>query len=126
MNEEIDVVYNRYGEPILRLLDNGRFVGFDGKSIGFIDGINLYNYKGEHVGWFENGIMRDHNSACVGFGENSTDIPRPFLPFKQFKPFPSFVEHEPFRPFKQFAPFEPYKKSGWSEIEPRDLFFQKI
>jgi hypothetical protein len=127
MNQEIDVIYNRYGEPVLRLLDNGRFVDYDGNSIGFIDDDNnLYNYNGEHVGRFEGGIMRDHNGACVGFGEESTDTPKPFLPFKQFKPFPAFVEFEPFRPFKEFAPFKPFKQFGWSDIEPRDLFIQKI
>jgi len=123
MNQDIDVIYNRYGEPVLRLLDNGRFVDFNGKSFGFIDGLNLYNYSGQHVGWYENGIMRDHNSFAVGFGEYPTDIPRPFLPFKQFVPFKSFVEFEPFRPFKQFAPFKPFKRFEWSDIDPRNLFF---
>ncbi|HSX24606.1 MAG TPA: hypothetical protein VLG69_01425 [Candidatus Andersenbacteria bacterium] len=126
MNEEIDVIYNRYGEPVLRLLDNTRFVGFDGKSVGYLDSRNLYNYNGKHVGWFENGIMRDHNGACVGFGEHPTDVPRPFLPFKQFKPFPAFVEFEPFKQFKQLAPFKPLKQFGWSELEPNGLFFQNI
>jgi len=123
MNQEIDVIYNRYGEPVLRLLDNGRFVSFDGKSVGFIDGKNLYNYNGKHVGWFENGVMRDLNSATVGFGENPTDIPRPLLPFKQFKPFASFVEFEQYpRPLKQIAFLQPFKKFNWSEVEPLDLF----
>ena len=124
MNQDIDVIYNRYGEPVLRLLDNGRIVDFNGKNFGFIDGINLYNYGGQHVGWYENGIMRDHNSFVVGFGEYPTDIPRPFLPFKQFIPFKGFVEFEPFRPFKQFAPFRPFKRFEWSDIDPRNLFFR--
>jgi 4-fold beta flower protein len=126
MNQSIDVIYNRYGEPTLRLLGNGRFVDFDGESIGFLDGQNLYNYDGNHVGWFEKGIMRDHEGACVGFGEYPTDTPVPFLPFKQFIPFASFVESAPFRPFKEFVPFRSFKQFAWSEIEPRDLFFQNI
>jgi len=124
MNQELDVIYNRYGEPVLRLLNNGRFVNFDGESAGFIDGKNLYNYDGEHVGWFEGGVMRDHEGATVGFGESPTDTPHPFLPFKQLKPFPAFVEFEPFRPFKQFAPFQSFKRFNWSEIEPLDLFLE--
>jgi hypothetical protein len=122
MDTEVDVIYNRYGEPVLRLLANSRIVGFDGKSYGFFDGVHLYNYKGQHVGWYEDGVMRDHDGACVGFGEAPSDFPRPFLPFKQYKPFPAFVEFEPFRPFKTFAPFKPIKKFGWSEIEPMGLF----
>ena len=124
MNEEIDVIYNRYGKPVLRYLKAGRIVGFNGKSIGFVSGINLYNYKGKHVGWYEKGIMRDYNGNCVGFGENPSDTPKPFLPFKQFKPFPAFVELEPFKPFKQSSPFKPFKQYGWSDTEPNELFLK--
>lgn len=126
MNKEIDVIYNRFGEPLLRLLKNGRFVGFDGKSYGFLAKSNLYNYQGKHVGWFEKGIVRDHNGLCVGFGENPTDTPRPFTPFKQFKPFRGFVEMEPFRPFKERSPFKPFKKFGWSRIDLIDLFSSTV
>jgi hypothetical protein len=122
-NQELDVIYNRYGEPVLRLLADGRFVGFDGSNFGFLDGKNLYDYKGQHRGWFEGGVMRDHSSAVVGFGENATDTPRPFLPFKQFKPFPGFVQFAPFRPYKQFAPFQPFKQYAWSYLDPRGLFY---
>ncbi len=121
---EIDVIYNRYGTPVLRLMDNGRILNFNGKNVGFQDDFgNLFSYKGKHVGWLENGIMRDHNGACVGFGQNPTDVPRPFLPFKQFKPFPGFPQFEPFRPFKQFSPFKPFKQFAWSDTEPENLFF---
>lgn len=126
MNKEIDVIYNRYGEPTLRLLDNGRFVGFDGKSYGFLSKKHIYNYKGQHVGWFEKGIIRDQNGACIGFGENPTDSPKPFLPFKQFKPFAGFVEFEPHRPYKQFPPFRPFKQFGWSDIDLPNLFFPTV
>lgn len=119
---EIDTIYNRYGEPILRLFDNGRFVTFDGASVGFLHGDNLYNYRGRHVGWYEGGLMRDHHGAVVGFGENPTDTPRPFLPFKQFKPFPGFPEFEPHRPMRQFVPFKPFKQLNWSDVEPDGLF----
>lgn len=122
MSQEVDVIYNRYGAPVLRLLDSGRLVRFNGKGVGFADGINLYNDSGKHVGWFEKGIMRDHNGAVVGFGESPQDMPHPFLPFRQFKPFPAFVGVESLRPLKQLAPYKPIKKFNWSVIEPIELF----
>lgn len=122
MSKEVDVFYDRYGAAKLRQLDNGRLVSFGGKSIGFISGIHLYNYQGQHVGWLENGIIRDLNGNTVAFGKTPTDSPRPFLPFKQFKPFPAFVEIEPFRPYKQFPSFKSYKSFGWSVISPIGLF----
>lgn len=119
---EIDIIFNRYGEPRLRLLSNGRLVSFSGHSIGFLDGENLYTYKGKHVGWFELGIMRDHSGAVVGFGQNPSDNPMPFLPFKQWIPFRGYVEYEPYRPYKGYAPYRPYKRYSWSELDPVALF----
>lgn len=120
---EIDVFYNRYGAPMLRLLSNGRVVSFPGKSIGFLIGDNFFNYSGKFVGWLGNGIIRDRVGNCVGFGENANDAPAPFLPFKQFKPFPGFIEFESFRPSTEFVPFRPFKTYAWSNKDPISLFF---
>lgn len=120
--QEVNIFYDRYGAPKLRLLRNDRLVSFSGKSIGFVNGPYLYNYRGQHVGWLEGDIMRDVNGNTVAFGKNPTDTPRPFLPFKQFRPFPAFVEFEPFRPYKQAPRFKPYKRFGWSPVNPITLF----
>lgn len=119
---EIDVLYDRFGVPTFRLLDNGRLVTFRGKSAGFMLNDSLYDYRGRHVGWFSEGIVRDHHGNVVGFGENVSDPAAPFLPFKRFKPFPGFVEFEPFRPFTQFEPFRPFKSFRWSPIPLENLF----
>ncbi|MBA7632693.1 hypothetical protein ES703_40245 [subsurface metagenome] len=37
---ELDVIYDKNGKPLLRLLENGRLVSFDGRSIGFLEGEN--------------------------------------------------------------------------------------
>lgn len=120
--QEIDVIYNKNGKPLLRLLENGRFVSFNGKSIGFLDRENIYDYNGNHRGWYIGGIFRDREGKCVGFGEKVTDHRHPFLPFKQFKPFPGFVEFEPFRPFKGFPPSKPFFSSEWSDDSPLSIF----
>ena len=40
---EIDVIYDRYGKPVFRLLSNGRVVKFNGVNAGFLvrDGIHI-------------------------------------------------------------------------------------
>jgi hypothetical protein len=123
MNEnEIDVIYDRYGAPALRLLNNGRLVTFRGESVGFLVDENLFNYSGEYVGYFENGVMRDKNSQCVGFNENASDYPAPFFPYTQYKPYPSYVEYEPYRPYTHWVSFKPYKSFSWSDKDPISLF----
>lgn len=123
---EIDTIYNRYGEPRLRLFDNGRFVDFAGRNIGFLDGDNLYNYNGQHVGWYEGGIMRDHDGLCVGFGEVISDSTHPLPPLKQLKPLPGLPQLEPLRPLKSLPPLKPLKSFNWSELDPMSLFFANI
>lgn len=120
--EEVDVLYNRFGKPIFRIFSNGRIVTFGGKSAGFLQGDSLYNYQGKHVGWYSEGLVRDHNGHVVGFGENVTDTIHPFLPFKQFKPFADLTQFEPFRPFTQFEPFRPFKSFIWSNIGLENIF----
>ncbi len=120
--EEIDVIYNRLGAPALRLLRNGRLVTFKGKSIGFLIDRDLFDYSGRYVGYFENGVMRDKNSRCVGFGENPTDYPVPFFPFRQYKPYPGYVEYERYRPCAQYVPYKPHKSYAWSDKDPVSLF----
>ena len=119
---EIDVLYNRYGQPIFRVLENGRVVTFSGKSVGFVKNNSLYNYSGKHVGWYSNGLVRDHIGQVVAFGGYVTDIYKPFLTYKQYKPYAGFVEYEPFRPYTQFEPHRPYKSYGWSTQNLETLF----
>jgi hypothetical protein len=119
---EIDVIYNRFGKPIFRLLSDDRLVTFPGKNAGFLVGDNLYNYTGKHVGWFSEGLVRDHYGHVVGFGEKVTDSIHPLLPYMQYKPYAGYVQYEPYRPYLQYEPYRPYKAYSWSSISLESLF----
>ena len=51
MNETI--IYDLHGVPTFRILRNGRIVDFNGKSIGFIKAIHVFDYNGNHRSFFE-------------------------------------------------------------------------
>lgn len=120
--QEVDVIYNRYGQPELRVLENGRLVTFRGESVGFIKDDSAYDYHGHHLGWYENGILRDNWGAVVGFGEQPTDYPIPLLPLKALKPLAGLVQLEPLRPLTQLKPLKPMKTFSWSAHTPIELF----
>jgi len=120
--QEIDIIYNSFGSPVLRLLSNGRLVDYNGKSIGFIEEDCVYDYNGVHVGWYIDGIFRDHNGCCVGFGNDVQLTPHPLLPIKQICPISGFIEFEPFRPFRGFPPLKPVFFMGWSSYNPISIF----
>ncbi|OGN03286.1 MAG: hypothetical protein A2655_00450 [Candidatus Yanofskybacteria bacterium RIFCSPHIGHO2_01_FULL_43_42] len=117
-----DIIYDIDGDPVLRLLNNGRFVTFDGESIGFLVGDNVYDYNGYHRGWFVGGTLRDHFGDCVGFGINVGNIAHPLFPLRKLPPLPSLVELEPLRPFTSLPPLKPLFSMSWSESNPISLF----
>jgi len=126
MNNVKDIIYNRTGQPRLRLLADDSLVDFSGRRIGFISGEHLYNYNGEHVGWYEGGMMRDNEGLSVGFGEQITDSTHPLLPIKRIKPVPGIVAIKPIKPIEAIPSIKPIKSYSWSELDPVSLFFVNI
>ncbi|MFA7718127.1 MAG: 4-fold beta flower protein [Candidatus Absconditabacterales bacterium] len=124
--KEIDVIYNRYGEPVMRLMElainDYRFITFQGDHIGFLDGDKLYNYQGNHVGRIEGGIMRDLRGLCAGFGERIIDTIHPLLPLKRIKPVPYIPKIAPIKPVRKIGYIKPIKYFQWSVYDPRWLF----
>lgn len=121
-DNEQDIVYDRFGAAKLRILKNGRIITWDGRHIGFLHNNLVYNYSGIHVGWWEGGILRDLHGITVGFGVNPTDVPRPYLPYKQYIPYRGYIQYAPYIPYKQYPSYKPYKLYGWSNYEPETLF----
>ncbi len=119
--DENQVLYNRYGQPELLIIEGDRLVDFHGQSAGFISGTSVYNYSGRHVGWFESGILRDHYGNVVGFTQNATDSPGPILPIPNIPPIPSIPSIEPIRPIESIPPIEPIKTFNWSDDTPITL-----
>jgi len=124
MVEEIALIYDRNGQPRLLVMAGDRLVDFNGKSIGFLDSINAYSYGGRHCGWYKDGILRDHNGDCAGFGEVVTDTTHPLLPLKKVRPIPGLIEVESARPEIKISPPSPLKTDNWSEYTPASLFIQ--
>ena len=124
MADEIDIIHDSHGQPRLMVLTDGRIVNFRGSSVGFLDFTNVYNYKGNHCGWYEGGILRDHDGNCVGFGELISDAVHPPFPAKKVRPIPSLVEVELPRPGIKINPPAPQKSANWSTYTLIALFLQ--
>ena len=92
---------------------------WSGKPVAYLyqdsgSDFHVYGFNGKHLGWFVNGVVRDHdgNAACaIKEVMRSTEF-EPFKAFKQFKPFKSF---------KEFAPFRPFLSTIWGDIPCRFL-----
>jgi hypothetical protein len=105
-----------------------RIVDFDGHHLGFLqrfpsphlkfNGLYVYNYDGDNVGFLEKGILRDLQGNCVGFGKNVTDYPIPLLPYKQQRPQAFIPGLLPLKPYPNLPNISPIKRFSWSLLDP--------
>ncbi len=114
--------YDQAGVPIAYTEDLQNIYLFSGEPVAYIDGDSIYSYSGEHLGWFVNGWVIDHNGDNVYFSENTKG--GPFKPLKQFLPFKGFKGFLPFKGFKELKPFKPVVSLGWSDMANVSFFYQ--
>lgn len=103
-------IFDNTGKPCAYLdtSDELTIYFWTGEPVAYLENDSIYGFNGKHLGWFEDGIIRDHKGYAVGFIEGALSIftfPEPFKGFKKFKPFKSF---------KEFAPFKPFYMNQWS------------
>ena len=54
-------------------------------------GFNVYGFNGHHLGWFVNGIIRDHDGDAACGLKNVVPSPHyePYKAYKQYQPYKS-------------------------------------
>ena len=103
-DEEL-TIYLWNGKPLAYLVSNG-------------DSFHIYGFNGKHLGWYEEGIVRDHNGYAVGFQEGATTI------YTHYEPYKSYQQYKPYKSYKEYAPYKPYYRSNFSN-ESLSLFLSK-
>ena len=91
-----------------------------GVVVGWIEGSNVYLRHGDHVGWFEGGVIYDSLNCALAFGAKRTgylpNVPRiggiPALP--KFSAVPA-------SPSLSRAPAKP-GRGGWSRHDAGNYF----
>ena len=82
------------------------------------DAYSIYGFNGKHLGWFENGIIRDHNGYAVGFRKGATNI------YTKYESYKSYKQYKPYENYKEYAPYKPYYKNQFSG-ESLSLFLMR-
>jgi len=124
MAEEI-TLFNSDGEAIAYIDTEDEDLTiymWKGTPVAYLDPdgdiFNIYGFNGEHLGWYENGIIRDHEGYAVGFIEGATNV------YTKYEPYKSYKQYKPYKAYKKYAPYKPYYKSQFSN-EPLSLFLMK-
>ena len=103
----------RKGQTLAFLADGERILSLKGKSLAWISGGNVYNYSGDHIGWWGEGHLRGPDGGGLAWQTGATNLgvippnpaPSPTVPI------PSV---EPIRPIPKIPPVRPMNKIGWS------------
>jgi hypothetical protein len=93
-------IYLWTGEPVAYLVED--------RDRAF----HVYGFNGDHLGWFVDGIVRDHegDAACA----LKDAIQRP-----QLEPLKSLKSLRPLKSLKELAPLRPLFSSQWSQFPCR-------
>jgi hypothetical protein len=71
---------------------------------------HIYNFNGNHIGFFVNGVVYDHDGSIVGCGKDICAIMYQFEPPKEFK------QIKPVKRMKNGEPYIPMVNGLWSDI----------
>ncbi len=110
----MDALYNRNGQ-VAAWLDRvaGEIVDLSGQHKAFVDGDSVYDYSGNHVGWWQDDHIRDGSGAVALFCRTAQNV-GVYLPYLAYGPYQPYKAFSPFKPFKAFKPFRPYNRGAWA------------
>jgi len=118
-DDEISL-YDSSGKPVAYIAEDLTIFLWSGKPVAYLDkansGWNVYGFNGKHLGWFKDGIIRNHD------GDGACGV-RGVVNSPQYEPYKAYKEYEPYKAYKEYAPYEPSATRNWSN-EPCSLFLR--
>lgn len=113
MAEEI-TLFNSKGDAIAYIDTDEEMTVYlwKGKPVAYLEKGSLWGFNGDHLGWFDKGVIHDHDGYTVGCIKDAIEMTYQVETFKSFKQFKSF---------KTLEPLKPQWKNKWS-VTPLSLF----
>lgn len=69
------VFYSKSGNPFAYTEDNCHIFHFKGEPLAYIYEGSVYSYKGNHLGFYLDGWIRDNDGLCIFFTKGAKDGP---------------------------------------------------
>ncbi len=108
-------LFDKNGQVAAFLGANGRIVGTSGASIAWTSAGGVFDYSGNHLGWWDNDHMRGPDGGVVVRTREAHTLGiTPRLPAQA--PLPPTVRLEPARPMTQTPPMRPSNRGSWSSL----------
>jgi hypothetical protein len=113
----MDALFDGDGEVYAWLNEDGKIYGLDGQNLAFIEGDSIYDWDGNHVGWWTDGHIRDSYGAVALFTSEASNL-GVLKPMRALRPLAPLRELSPMKPMKSMKPMRPLKQMAWAENLP--------
>jgi hypothetical protein len=110
----MEPIYDRHGKAVA-FRHRDYIYNPQGKAIALIRLRNVFTFKGEHRGRFEDGYYRDPQSRAVGFEKGATGGPTQPIPERNVINPPGWdLPHPP--DIKDVPKAPPFRANAWSDL----------
>jgi len=118
-------IFNKKGKAAYYLdQDKVHIYSWDGKPQAFVEKGAVWSFKQQHLGWYDEGWLRDLSGKCVGFSEAGKGGPNPPKTKPPSDP-PADKKDQPEIPDIKDLPDRPPRRPVWSELSEEDFFAGK-
>ena len=109
-------LFNSDGEAVAYIDDSDSDLPiymWDGTPVAYLapsddDYYHVYGFNGQHLGWYERGVVRDHDGYIVGFQQGAISKSTRYEPYKRYK------KYKPYKSYPKYPPSKAYNKSSFS------------
>ena len=110
-------LFDRDGEAVayIDVESDATIYLWSGKPCAYLYSEHIYGFNGKHLGWFEQGIIWDHDGNGVGFVKGALNKLTSLESLKSLK------ELKPLKSLRELAPLKPLKSQRFSNV-PLELF----
>ena len=114
------VFYDRSGTAVAYCDDSEHIYLFGGESVAYMDADAVYSYRGELLGWFESGWLRDKDGRCLAFAESATGGPP--RPTRKADPYQAMKQSMPIQEHQDPRSLRPIHSNAWSAQTALEFF----
>jgi len=118
------VFYDEDGSALAYTEDFVHLYLFNGKPVVYFYNEKVYGFNGSHLGWFENGWIRDLKGKCVLFNLEASG--GPIKPIKKFVPNKEIKMTVPIKKIKSQIKIKNIYHASWSNFSGKDFLLQGI
>lgn len=112
--------FDKHGKPVCYTEDGSHLFSFDGTPLAYFHGNSVYTFSGLHLGWLDDGLIRDSYGRCLLFSPAAHSGPT--KPTCYTEPTKSTKQTMSTKGTKQTTPARPTFGLSWSEITPEQFF----